>query len=80
MDRNQMHRFGMKAAAAVFVAALAVTWGTPQPAYAQDAPKKVVMRFVSDFPPPPHPAGLAMRYFADRLPQVFSVEAAVVGG
>ena len=70
MDRNQMHRFGMKAAAAVFVAALAVTWGTPQPAYAQDAPKKVVMRFVSDFPPPPHPAGLAMRYFAERLPQV----------
>jgi len=32
--------------------------------------KPVVLRFVSDFPPPPHPAGLAMKYFADRLPQV----------
>jgi C4-dicarboxylate-binding protein DctP len=32
--------------------------------------KPVVMRFVSDFPPPPHPAGLAMKHFADRLPQV----------
>jgi TRAP-type C4-dicarboxylate transport system substrate-binding protein len=29
-----------------------------------------VLRFVADFPPPPHPAGLAMRYFAERLPQV----------
>jgi TRAP-type C4-dicarboxylate transport system substrate-binding protein len=54
----------------MFVAALAATWGAPQPAQAQDQPKKVVLRFVSDFPPPPHPAGLAMRYFADRLPQV----------
>jgi TRAP-type C4-dicarboxylate transport system substrate-binding protein len=52
------------------IAALAVTWGMPQPAAAQDAPKKVVMRFASDFPPAPHPAGLAMKHFADRLPQV----------
>jgi TRAP-type C4-dicarboxylate transport system substrate-binding protein len=42
----------------------------PQLAEAQDAPKKVVMRFASDFPPAPHPAGLAMKHFADRLPQV----------
>jgi TRAP-type C4-dicarboxylate transport system substrate-binding protein len=42
----------------------------PQPAAAQDAPKKVVLRFASDFPPAPHPAGLAMKHFADRLPQV----------
>jgi C4-dicarboxylate-binding protein DctP len=41
-----------------------------QAALAQDAPKKVVLRFASDFPPPPHPAGLAMKHFADRLPQV----------
>src|SRR5688572_6750672 len=33
-------------------------------------PKPVVLRFAADFPPPPHPAGLAMKYFADRLPQV----------
>jgi TRAP-type C4-dicarboxylate transport system substrate-binding protein len=52
------------------IAALAVTWGMPQLAAAQDAPKKVVMRFASDFPPAPHPAGLAMKHFADRLPQV----------
>jgi TRAP-type C4-dicarboxylate transport system substrate-binding protein len=52
------------------IAALAVTWGMPQLAEAQDAPKKVVMRFASDFPPAPHPAGLAMKHFADRLPQV----------
>jgi TRAP-type C4-dicarboxylate transport system substrate-binding protein len=70
MDRSQNHRFGVRAAAAIVVAALAATWGAPQPAHAQDQPKKVVLRFVSDFPPPPHPAGLAMRYFADRLPQV----------
>ena len=51
------------------IAALALAWGTPQPAAAQDAPKKVVLRFAADFPPPPHPAGLAMKYFAERLPQ-----------
>ena len=33
-----------------------------------------MLRFVSDFPPPPHPAGLAMRYFAERLPQVIPAE------
>jgi C4-dicarboxylate-binding protein DctP len=37
---------------------------------AQDKPQKVVLRFAADFPPPPHPAGLAMKHFADRLPQV----------
>ena len=70
MDRNRMHRYGVRATAAIFVAALSATWGTPQPAYAQDAPKKVVLRFAADFPPPPHPAGIAMKYFGDRLPQV----------
>jgi TRAP-type C4-dicarboxylate transport system substrate-binding protein len=33
-------------------------------------PKPVVLRFAADFPPPPHPAGLAMKQFADRLPQI----------
>jgi len=32
--------------------------------------KPVVLRFAADFPPPPHPAGLAMKYFSERLPQV----------
>ncbi len=71
MDRKQTPRFGMKATAAAFVAALAVTWGaTERAAHAQDKPNKVVLRFAADFPPPPHPAGLAMKHFADRLPQV----------
>ena len=47
---------------------LAMSWVAA--VQAQAAPKKVVMRFASDFPPPPHPAGLAMKYFADRLPEV----------
>ena len=38
------------------------------PAAAQAKP--VVLRFAADFAAPPHPAGLAMKYFADRLPQV----------
>jgi TRAP-type C4-dicarboxylate transport system substrate-binding protein len=70
MDRNRMHRYGVEATAAIFVAALSATWGAAQPAHAQDTPKKVVLRFAADFPPPPHPAGLAMKYLADRLPQV----------
>ena len=39
-------------------------------ALAQDAPKPVVLRFVADFAPAPHPAGMAMKHFGDRLPQV----------
>ena len=70
MNRNQMQRFGVKAAAAIFVAGVAVTLGIPQSAYAQDKPQKVVLRFAADIAPPPHPAGLAMKYFAERLPQV----------
>ena len=57
--------------AAVFLSALLAALAlTERAAIAQDKPKPVVLRFVSDFPPPPHPAGLAMRYFAERLPQV----------
>ena len=56
---------------AAMALALIVTLGTPDRiAHAQAAPKPVVLRFVSDFPPPPHPAGLAMKYFGDRLPEV----------
>src|SRR5688500_14072457 len=32
--------------------------------------KPVVLRFVADFAGPPHPAGMAMKHFGDRLPQV----------
>jgi len=70
MDRNPIHRSGVRTVAAFVVAALAATWGAPQPAHAQDQPKRVILRFASDFPPPPHPAGLAMAHFAQRLPQI----------
>jgi TRAP-type C4-dicarboxylate transport system substrate-binding protein len=70
MDWKQIHRVSAGSAAAIFLAALAANSVAPQLAHAQDQPRKVVLRFVSDFPPPPHPAGLAMRYFAERLPQV----------
>jgi TRAP-type C4-dicarboxylate transport system substrate-binding protein len=71
MDPNRMRQFPVAAAAAMLLSALAATWGaTQQPAHAQDQPMKVVLRFASDFAGPPHPAGLAMKYFADRLPQV----------
>ncbi len=70
MDRTQIRRIGAGAAAAICFASLAASVAIPQPAHAQEQPKKVVLRFAADFPPPPHPAGLAMRYFADRLPQV----------
>ena len=70
MNGKQIHQVSAGAAAAIFVAALAAVSVAPQSAQAQDQPRKVVLRFASDFPPPPHPAGLAMRYFADRLPQV----------
>ncbi len=38
------------------------------PFVAQAQTKPVVLRFVSDFPGPPHPAGMAMKHFGDRLP------------
>jgi len=66
MERYQRRRVSVLGAS---IAALALAWGLPQPAGAQDAPKKVVLRFAADFPPPPHPAGMAMKHFADRLPQ-----------
>ena len=51
-------------------AALVLACGAPGALFAQDAPRKVVLRFAADFSPPPHPAGLALAYFAERLPQV----------
>ena len=70
MDRNPVQRRGVTVTAAAFMIALVAATVMERPAQAQDAPKKVVLRFASDFPPPPHPAGLAMKYFAERLPKV----------
>jgi TRAP-type C4-dicarboxylate transport system substrate-binding protein len=39
------------------------------PAAAQQTPKPVVLRFAADFSPPPHPAALALEYFAQELPK-----------
>jgi TRAP-type C4-dicarboxylate transport system substrate-binding protein len=67
MERYQHRRIAILGAA---VAALALSWAYPQPAAAQDAPKKVVLRFAADFNGAPHPAGMAMAHFAERLRQV----------
>jgi TRAP-type C4-dicarboxylate transport system substrate-binding protein len=49
----------------VLLAAGAVACLTSTLALAQSKP--VVLRFAADFPPPPHPAGLAMQHFKERL-------------
>jgi TRAP-type C4-dicarboxylate transport system substrate-binding protein len=56
--------------ALLVAAAFATSTLAPQTVSAQDKPKKVVLRFAADFTPPPHPAGMALKYFAERLPQV----------
>jgi TRAP-type C4-dicarboxylate transport system substrate-binding protein len=43
----------------------AAIWAASPAVLAQNKP--VVLRFAADFPPPPHPAGLAMQYFKERL-------------
>jgi TRAP-type C4-dicarboxylate transport system substrate-binding protein len=63
-------QFAFVKGGAALAAALIACLGMTTSAYAQDKPQKVVLRFAADFPPPPHPAGLAMKHFADRLPQV----------
>ncbi len=71
MKHDQTRRLSLNAAAVALVGALAASAGLPERvAHAQGALKPVVLRFAADFPPPPHPAGLAMKHFADRLPQV----------
>src|SRR3982751_2379189 len=55
----------MKKLIAVSACALALAFA----AHAQ-APNPVVLRFAADFSPPPHPAGISLKYFHDRLPQV----------
>lgn len=70
MNSNPLHSLGARTAAVIITAAFSIHLGAPQPARAQDKPNKVILRFAADFPPSPHPAGMAMKYFADRLPQV----------
>jgi len=67
MDRFKQGRITILGAA---IAALSLTAGFSSTAIAQDAPRKVVLRFAADFTPPPHPAGMALAYFAKRLPEV----------
>src|SRR5678810_863056 len=62
MKRFQERRLLLCAAAALLTAGAV-------PTHAQ-APKPVVLRFAADFSPPPHPAGIALKHFHDRLPQV----------
>jgi len=49
------------------IAACALISTFPDAARAQSAPKKVVLRFAADFTPPPHPAGMALKIFGERL-------------
>ena len=65
MQIVHLKKLPVLAAAAAFAAA---SWSVALPVQAQAKP--VVLRFAADFPPPPHPAGLAMKYFSERLPQV----------
>src|SRR5688572_13833028 len=67
MKRIRVQRPVVMAAVAAFAAATLVP---SAPAHAQDKPQKVVLRFAADFTPPPHPAGIAMKHFQERLPQV----------
>lgn len=73
MNQVQTQRRSFKFAAAGLMSALAAFMTiAPEPAQAQDKPRRVVLRFAADFTPPPHPAGMAMAYFAERLPQVIA--------
>jgi TRAP-type C4-dicarboxylate transport system substrate-binding protein len=56
-------------AATLAAGTLAVAFAVPQQAALAQAPKPVVLRFAADFSPPPHPAALALEYFAQELPK-----------
>ena len=66
MNAIQLKRLPVMAVAAALAAA---SWSVALPVQAQQL-KPVILRFAADFPPPPHPAGQAMKYFSERLPQV----------
>ena len=69
MTRSRLHRFGSSISAAIFAASVTAIFTFLTDAAAQTKPQKVVLRFASDFTPPPHPAGMAMAYFAEQLPK-----------
>ncbi len=71
MELKHLKDRSLKTAVATLVGAFAALGAiAPDAVHAQDKPKRVVLRFAADFSPPPHPAGMAMAYFAERLPQV----------
>jgi TRAP-type C4-dicarboxylate transport system substrate-binding protein len=70
MNLQSIRKPRARRGAAIAVAMLAAAWSATDFAHAQGTPQKVVLRFASDFTGPPHPAGMAMKHFADRLPQV----------
>jgi TRAP-type C4-dicarboxylate transport system substrate-binding protein len=70
MSRSSLQVFRARAAAAaLFSGAFLAALATPQIAGAQAKPQKVVLRFAADFTPPPHPAGIALKIFAEQLPK-----------
>ena len=71
MNPDRTPNGALASAFGLAVALIAAIVAAPiQSAIAQPAVKPVVLRFAADFTPPPHPAGMAMAYFHDRLPQV----------
>jgi TRAP-type C4-dicarboxylate transport system substrate-binding protein len=59
-------------AALLLVAAVAVAgWRTGGGAGAEP-PRPVLIRVAADFPPPPHPAAIALQAFAARVPEVIA--------
>jgi C4-dicarboxylate-binding protein DctP len=68
MAHVEKQRRPLKTAAVALAAAIAAI-GALSASVAQAQMKPVVLRFAADFPPAPHPAGLAMNHFKERLAQ-----------
>lgn len=62
-----MRRTGPKVVVTLLLSVLLLGWAG---AAVAEQLQPVIVRFAADFPPPPHPAGIALRVFAERLPQV----------
>lgn len=69
MEHVEKQRRPLKTAVVALAAAVAAI-GALSAGVAQAQMKPVVLRFAADFPPAPHPAGLAMNHFKERLAQV----------
>lgn len=68
MEHVEKQRRPLKTAVVALAAAVAAI-GALSTSVAQAQMKPVVLRFAADFPTAPHPAGLAMNYFKERLAQ-----------